>query len=138
MRSIRATTYELRVDQPSIKSPMAAIQLPDMRTARRAHWACSTATTCPAKSDMSANSKQAIDRAAVGIRPSLPAPQVPAGRVALYRKAFGAVLEDPQFRAASERQRLSNDRQIEAPLPRAYAAPKRIHDRAAVLSAEMN
>ena len=75
-------------------------------------------------------------------RPFLAPPGVPADRMALYRKAFQAVLQDQQFRAESERQRLSieplDDRQIEALLERAYAAPKPIHDRAAVFSAEMN
>ena len=46
-------------DQPSINNPMAAIQLPQMRTARRAHWARSTAT-CPATSDTTANSGHAM------------------------------------------------------------------------------
>jgi predicted outer membrane repeat protein len=75
-------------------------------------------------------------------RPFLAPPGVPADRMALYRKAFAAVLKDAQFRAESERQHLSiepvDDRQIEALLARAYAAPKSIHDRAAVFSAEMN
>jgi predicted outer membrane repeat protein len=75
-------------------------------------------------------------------RPFLAPPGVPADRMALYRKAFGAVLKDAQFRAESERQHLSiepvDDRQIEALLARGYAAPKPIHDRAAVFSAEMN
>ena len=75
-------------------------------------------------------------------RPFLAPPGVPADRMALYRKAFQAVLADAQFRAESEKQHLSieplDDRQIEALLARAYAAPKAIHDRAAMFSAEMN
>jgi predicted outer membrane repeat protein len=75
-------------------------------------------------------------------RPFLAPPGVPADRMAIYRKAFQAVLADPQFRAESAKQRLSieplDDRQIQALLARAYAAPKPIHDRAAVFSAEMN
>ena len=75
-------------------------------------------------------------------RPFLAPPGVPADRMAIYRKAFQAVLQDPQFRAESAKQRLSieplNDKQIRALLERAYAAPKPIHDRAAVFSAEMN
>jgi hypothetical protein len=75
-------------------------------------------------------------------RPFLAPPGVPADRMALYRKAFGAVLKDAQFRAESAKQRLSiaplDDRQIQALLDRAYAAPKSIHERAAVFSAEMN
>jgi predicted outer membrane repeat protein len=75
-------------------------------------------------------------------RPFVAPPGVPADRMAVYRKAFQAVLADEQFRAESARQRLSieplDDRQIEALLDRAYAAPKAIHDRAAVFSAEMN
>jgi tripartite-type tricarboxylate transporter receptor subunit TctC len=69
-------------------------------------------------------------------------PGVPADRMAVYRKAFKAVLADEQFRAESARQRLSleplDDRQIQALLARAYAAPKPVHDRAAVFSAELN
>jgi predicted outer membrane repeat protein len=75
-------------------------------------------------------------------RPFLAPPGVPADRMAIYRKAFQAVLRDEQFRAESARQRLSiaplDDRQIEALLDRAYGAPKPIHDRAAVFAAEMN
>ena len=75
-------------------------------------------------------------------RPFLAPPGVPADRMAIYRKAFQAVLQDAQFRAESAKQRLSieplDDRQIQALLERAYAAPKVIHDRAAVFSAEMN
>jgi predicted outer membrane repeat protein len=75
-------------------------------------------------------------------RPFVAPPGVPADRMAVYRKAFQAVLRDEQFRAESARQRLSleplDDRQIQALLARAYAAPKSIHDRAAVFSAELN
>jgi predicted outer membrane repeat protein len=75
-------------------------------------------------------------------RPFLAPPGVPADRMAIYRKAFQAVLQDAQFRAESAKQRLSleplDDRQIQALLERAYAAPKPIHDRAAIFSAEMN
>jgi len=75
-------------------------------------------------------------------RPFVAPPGVPPDRMAIYRRAFRAVLKDDQFRAESAKQRLSiaplDDRQIEALLDRAYAAPKRIHDRAAVFSAELN
>jgi predicted outer membrane repeat protein len=75
-------------------------------------------------------------------RPFLAPPGVPAERMAIYRKAFQAVLKDPQFLAESARQRMSiaplDDRQIQALLARAYRAPKTIHDRAAVFAAEMN
>jgi predicted outer membrane repeat protein len=75
-------------------------------------------------------------------RPFVAPPGVPTDRMALYRKAFQAVLRDEQFRSESARQRLSleplDDRQIQALLARAYAAPKPIHDRAAVFSAELN
>jgi len=74
-------------------------------------------------------------------RPFLAPPGVPADRMALYRRAFEAVLKDPQFQAESAMQRLSIDpldgRQIEALIARAYAAPKAIRDRAAVFAAEM-
>jgi predicted outer membrane repeat protein len=75
-------------------------------------------------------------------RPFVAPPGVPADRMAVYRRAFQAVLKDEQFRAESAKQRLSieplDDKQIQALLERAYAAPKPIHDRAAVFSAEMN
>jgi predicted outer membrane repeat protein len=75
-------------------------------------------------------------------RPFLAPTGVPADRMALYRKTFQAVLKDPQFLAESMRQRMStdplDDRQIAALIERAYAAPKSIHDRAAVFAAEMN
>ena len=60
--------------------------------------------------------------------------------MAVYRRAFQAVLKDEQFRSESAKQRLSiaPDRQIQVLLARAYGAPKPIHDRAAVFSAEMN
>jgi predicted outer membrane repeat protein len=75
-------------------------------------------------------------------RPFLAPPGVPADRIELYRKAFQAVLKDPQFLAESARQRLSieplDDRQIEALIAGAYAAPKPVRDRAALFAAEMN
>jgi predicted outer membrane repeat protein len=75
-------------------------------------------------------------------RPFLAPPGVPPDRMAIYRKAFEAVLRDPQFLAESAKQRMSIDpldhRDIEALLARAYAAPKRVRDRAAVFAAEMN
>ena len=75
-------------------------------------------------------------------RPFVAPPGMPADRMALYRKAFQSVLRDEQFRSESARQRLSleplDDRQIQALLARAYAAPKPIHDRAAVFSVELN
>jgi predicted outer membrane repeat protein len=75
-------------------------------------------------------------------RPFLAPPGVPAERMAGYRQAFAAVLRDPEFRAESERQRMGvdqlDDREIEALLARAYAAPKPIRNRAAAFAAEMN
>jgi predicted outer membrane repeat protein len=75
-------------------------------------------------------------------RPFLAPPGVPADRMAIYRKALQAVLKDTEFLAESAKQRLSieplDDKQIQALLNRAYAAPKPIHDRAAVFAAEMN
>jgi predicted outer membrane repeat protein len=75
-------------------------------------------------------------------RPFVAPPGVPPDRMAIYRKAFQAVLKDEQFRAESAKQRMSieplDDKQIGALLDRAYAAPKHIHDRAAVFSADMN
>jgi predicted outer membrane repeat protein len=74
-------------------------------------------------------------------RPFLAPPGVAADRMALYRRAFAAVLTDPQFLAESAQQRMSvdplDDRQIEALLERAYAVPKPIRDRAAMFAAEM-
>ena len=75
-------------------------------------------------------------------RPFLAPPGVPADRMALYRKAFQAILKDKDFLEESARQRMSieplDDKQIQALLARAYAAPKAIKDRAAVFAGEMN
>lgn len=75
-------------------------------------------------------------------RPFLAPPGVPADRMALYRQAFQAVLKDPAFRAESAAAHFGidplDDRQIQALLARAYAAPKAIRDRAAVFAAELN
>jgi predicted outer membrane repeat protein len=75
-------------------------------------------------------------------RPFLAPPGVPAERMAAYRRAFAAVLKDPEFRAESARQRMGidplDDREIGALLARAFAAPKPIRDRAAVFAAEIN
>jgi hypothetical protein len=67
------------------------------------------------------------------------------GRPTVWRataRPSRAVLKDKQFRAESNKQRLSlaplDDREIQAVLERAYAAPRPIHDRAAVFSAELN
>jgi tripartite-type tricarboxylate transporter receptor subunit TctC len=74
-------------------------------------------------------------------RPFVAPPGVPADRMALYRKAFKAMLADPEFLAESAKQRMSieplDDRQIEALLDRAYAAPQAIKDRASVFAAEV-
>ena len=74
-------------------------------------------------------------------RPFIAPPGVPADRMAVYRAAFQNVLKDDQFKADSEKQRMSldplDDKQIEALLDRAYAAPKEVHDRAAVFAAQM-
>jgi predicted outer membrane repeat protein len=75
-------------------------------------------------------------------RPFLAPPGVPADRMAIYRRAFRAVLKDPQFQAESAKQRMGidslGDREIEALLARGYAAPKPVRDRAAAFAAEMN
>ena len=55
-----------RVDHPSMRSPIAAIQLPDMRTASRAHCARSD-VTCPARSDTIAARQHAVP--AIATRP---------------------------------------------------------------------
>ena len=74
-------------------------------------------------------------------RPFLAPPGVPADRMALYRSAFKAMLKDKEFLAESEKQRMSieplDDKQIEALLDRAYAAPQAIKDRASVFAAEV-
>ncbi len=75
-------------------------------------------------------------------RPIVAPPGTPADRMALYRNAFQAMLKDADFLAEAEKQRLAiepmDDKQIQALLARAYAAPKVVHDRAAVFGAEMN
>jgi tripartite-type tricarboxylate transporter receptor subunit TctC len=68
-------------------------------------------------------------------RPFLAPPGVPAERMAVYRKAFAAMLKDKEFLAESAKQRMSIEpldaKQIEALLARGYAAPQAIKDRAA-------
>lgn len=75
-------------------------------------------------------------------RPFVAPPGVPVERMAVYRRAFKAMLADAQFRADIAQVRGGvqplDDVQIQALLARAYAAPKSIRDRAAVFAAEMN
>jgi hypothetical protein len=75
-------------------------------------------------------------------RPFLAPPGTPADRMAIYRKAFQAVLKDKQFltELASIKGNVEplDDKQIRTLLDRAYAAPKTIRDRAAVFAAQMN
>jgi len=75
-------------------------------------------------------------------RPFVAPPETPPDRLAIYRKAFQAILKDEQFLAEAAKQRMSieplDDKQIQALLQRAYAAPKDIRDRAAVFAAQMN
>jgi tripartite-type tricarboxylate transporter receptor subunit TctC len=75
-------------------------------------------------------------------RPVLAPPGVPADRMALYRKAFQSMLQDKEFLDESAKQRMSieplDDKQIQALLARAYAAPKHIKDRASVFAGEIN
>jgi tripartite-type tricarboxylate transporter receptor subunit TctC len=75
-------------------------------------------------------------------RPFLAPPGAPPERMAAYRQAFKAVLADEQFQAESGRLHFAidplDDRQIEALLEHAYAAPRSVRDRAAVFAAEMN
>lgn len=75
-------------------------------------------------------------------RPFVAPPGVPADRMEIYRKAFQAILKDEQFLADLARQGGSvealDDKQIQALLERAYAAPKEIRDRAGEYAAGMN
>ena len=75
-------------------------------------------------------------------RPFVAPPGTPEDRMAVYRKAFQAMLKDGQFLTELANLRGSvealDDKQIMALLDRAYAAPKSIRDRAAVYAAEMN
>jgi tripartite-type tricarboxylate transporter receptor subunit TctC len=75
-------------------------------------------------------------------RPFVAPPGVPADRMAIYRQAFQALLRDEQFLAELARQGGSieplDDKQIQALLERAYAAPKEIRDRAGEYAASMN
>ena len=75
-------------------------------------------------------------------RPFVAPPGTPEDRMAVYRKAFQAVLKDKEFLADLAKLRGNvdplDDRQIRALLDRAYAAPKPIRDRAAVFAAQMN
>jgi tripartite-type tricarboxylate transporter receptor subunit TctC len=75
-------------------------------------------------------------------RPFVAPPGVPADRMAIYRNAFQAMLRDEQFIADLARQggtvEALDDKQIQALLARAYAAPKEIRDRAGEYAANMN
>ena len=75
-------------------------------------------------------------------RPFVAPPGTPVDRMAIYRKAFQAVLKDKQYLAELAKLRGNvdplDDKQIRALLDRAYAAPKAIRDRAAVFAAQMN
>lgn len=75
-------------------------------------------------------------------RPFLAPPGTPADRMAVYRRAFQAMIKDPQFLAEAKSLRIGiepmDDKQIEALLTQAYAAPKAVHDRAAVFAAQMD
>jgi len=72
-------------------------------------------------------------------RPFVAPPGVPADRMAVYRQAFKSVLKDKGFLADSTKARMSveplDNKQIEALLDRAYAAPKEVRDRAAAFAA---
>jgi tripartite-type tricarboxylate transporter receptor subunit TctC len=74
-------------------------------------------------------------------RPFVAPPGTPPDRMAIYRQAFQAMLRDPQFLADAKSQRIiiepMDDKEIETLLAQAYAAPKAIHDRAAVIAAQM-
>jgi tripartite-type tricarboxylate transporter receptor subunit TctC len=75
-------------------------------------------------------------------RPFVAPPGVPADRMQLYRQAFQAILKDEQFLADLAKQGGSpepmDDKQVQALLDRAYAAPKEIRDRAGEYAANMN
>jgi tripartite-type tricarboxylate transporter receptor subunit TctC len=75
-------------------------------------------------------------------RPFMAPPGTPSDRMAVYRRAFQAMLKDPQFLAEAKRLRIAidplDDAQIEALFAQAYAAPKAIHDSAATFAAQMD
>ena len=75
-------------------------------------------------------------------RPFVAPPGTPPDRMAIYRQAFAAMIQDPQFLAEAKAQRIPvealNDREIEALLTQAYATPKPILDHAAAFAAQMN
>jgi tripartite-type tricarboxylate transporter receptor subunit TctC len=75
-------------------------------------------------------------------RPFVAPPGTPADRMATYRRAFQAMVKDPQFLADAKSQRIiiepRDDKEIEALLTQAYTAPKAIHDRAAAFAAQMD
>ena len=75
-------------------------------------------------------------------RPFIAPPGVPADRIEAYRQAFKAMLKDPDFLSDAKKQRIAieplDNTQIQALLSRAYAAPKEVHERAAVFAAKMD
>ncbi len=73
--------------------------------------------------------------------PYVAPPGTPSDRMAIYRRAFQAVLKDPQFLADAEAQRIAieplDDKEVGDLLRIAYSAPKAVHDRAAAFVAQV-
>ena len=74
--------------------------------------------------------------------PYVAPPGTPADRMALYRKAFQAVMTDPQFLADAAQEKMIidplDDKQIQSLLAQAYAVAPDIRARAAVFAAAVN
>jgi tripartite-type tricarboxylate transporter receptor subunit TctC len=75
-------------------------------------------------------------------RPFVAPPKTPAARMALYRKAFAEILQDKEFLAEAEQQRIiinaMSNAEIQNLLTQAYAAPAKIRERAAVFATQFN
>jgi tripartite-type tricarboxylate transporter receptor subunit TctC len=74
-------------------------------------------------------------------RPFIAPPGVPADRMAIYRRAFEQVMNDPAFLEDAKKQRIIieplTDQEVTGLLDRMYSAPKNIHDRAAVFASQL-
>jgi hypothetical protein len=74
-------------------------------------------------------------------RPFLAPRGVPADRMAIYRRAFEQVMQDPQFLEDAKNQRIIIEPltagEISELLDELYSAPKNIHDRVAVFASRL-
>ena len=75
-------------------------------------------------------------------RPFVAPPGVPRPRMEVYRKAFKAMISDPEFLDDAKKHRIiieaMDDQDIQKLLANAYSAPVKIHERASFYASQMN